>query len=139
MIFFSFSIDLRTRRLWHLPRAQIPIAVTADNVQTFLSRTTSPSQSQQSDSENNPSIASDSSFFKDLDQRMGENLRATITRPNSSALLASLPSDTNSSLTNYDPIDELDSIIDHEDISAIFHDPMTDETQLLEAINPLFK
>ena len=70
---------------------------------------------------------------------MGENLRATIARPNSSALLASLPSDTNSSLTNYDPIDELDSIIDNEDISAMFHDPMTDENQLLEAINPLFK
>ena len=62
---------------------------------------------------------------------MGENLRATITRPNSSALLASLPSDVTSSLINYDPIDELDAIIDNENIN--------DESELFEAINPTFQ
>lgn len=123
-------------RLWHLPRAKVPPPVTSDNFQMFPSRTTSPSRN---DSDNDRSTDSDSSFFKDLDQRMGENLRSTITRPNSSALLASLPSDVNSNSTNYDPIDELDSIIDSEDISMIFHDPMTDEKQLFEATNPRFK
>jgi hypothetical protein len=70
---------------------------------------------------------------------MGENLRATITRPNTQAMLASLPSDTISTLS-YDPIDELDSIIDNEDVP--FHDPLNElyeDNDLLEAINPNIK
>lgn len=108
-----------------MPRVQLPTNVTVSN------EPTSPSPSNQSDSDNSPSTNSDNTFFKELDQRMGENLRSTITRPNSSALLASLPTDTLPTLTNYDPIDELDSIIDNEDIN--------DTMEPLEAINPLFK
>ena len=61
---------------------------------------------------------------------MGENLHATITRPNTSAMLASLPSD---------PIDELDAIIDNEDIDMMFHDPLTElfeDNEILEFVNP---
>lgn len=73
---------------------------------------------------------------------MGENLRATVTRPNTQSILASLPSDTLSSLSSYDPIDELDSIIDNEDVDMTFHDPLNElfeDNDVLEVRNPNIK
>lgn len=71
---------------------------------------------------------------------MGENLRATRTRPNANAILASLPPDTISTISSDDPIDELDAIIDNEDLDLTFHDPLNDlfddNDEMLEAINP---
>jgi hypothetical protein len=80
---------------------------------------------------------------------MGAKLRATITRPDTSAIISSLPtiSETSSSSTtgtsnSDDPIDELDAIIDDEDITMTFHDPLDDlfdDDQMLEVINPNLK
>jgi hypothetical protein len=84
---------------------------------------------------------------------MGAKLRATITRPDMNAVLASLPtvattasSPSSSSATvassTDDPIDELDAIIDDEDITMTFHDPLDDlfqDDEMLEVINPNLK
>lgn len=160
---FSLSRDeFRIRRIWHLPRAQVPTSVTAENVQTYLS--SSASNTTFSSEHDNSTLGSDrstyrttydhdphetinSTFFKQLDQSMGAKLRATITRPDTHAILSSLPTvTTTSSLTTTsnsdDPIDELDAIIDDEDITMTFHDPLDDlfqETEMLEVINPNLK
>jgi len=73
---------------------------------------------------------------------MGEKLRATIARPNTSGIIAGLPSDALSPGSSYDPIDELDAIIDHEDLNTTFHDPLDelyDDNEMLEATNPNLK
>ena len=78
---------------------------------------------------------------------MGAKLRATITRPDMSAVLSSLPtvSASLSSATTVtsgsdDPIDDLDAIIDDDDdLAMAFHDPLDDlfqDNQMLEVINP---
>jgi hypothetical protein len=137
--FISNRYDLRIRRLWNLPRAQIPAAVTSENVQTYLNNTISTLSSRQTESDFDRSNTTDSTFFKELDQKMGENLRSTITRPNTKGMLASLPSDTISTLSTYDPIDELDAIIDNEDVNMVFHDPLNElyeDNEMLEVVNP---
>jgi hypothetical protein len=80
---------------------------------------------------------------------MGAKLRATITRPDTNAILLSLPTATTiSSLpttatsSSDDPIDELDAIIDDEDVAMTFHDPLDDlfdDNEMLEVINPNLK
>ncbi len=145
LISFSFTLnrdELRIHRIWHLPRAEIPTTVTAENVPNDLEPTVSTSGSNREDSVNTESNTTDSTFFKELDQKMGEKLRATIARPNTSAIIASLPSDTISSGSSYDPIDELDAIIDHEDLNMTFHDPLDelyDDNEMLEVMNPNLK
>lgn len=91
---------------------------------------------------NTDTNSTDSTFFKDLDQKMGEKLRATITRPNANAMLAGLPSDAASTASSYDPIDELDAIIDNEDINGTFHDSLDElygDNDMLEVMNPNLK
>ncbi|CAF0783623.1 unnamed protein product [Rotaria sordida] len=158
--------ELRIRRIWHLPRAQVPATVTAENVETYLKSTSSSTNSTSSPPEDStldsdrstyrttydydPNGTVNSAFFKQLDQNMGAKLRATITRPDTNAILSSLPTSTtksSSSSTNItsnsdDPIDELDAIIDDEDIAMTFHDPLDDlfqDNQMLEVINPNLK
>jgi hypothetical protein len=140
----------------------VPTAVTAENVQTYLSTTTStgtssvihdPSTSSSDRStyrttyDRDPNETINSTFFKQLDQSMGAKLRATIARPDMSAVLSSLPtvSASLSSATTVtsgsdDPIDELDAIIDDDDdLAMTFHDPLDDlfkDNQMLEVINP---
>jgi len=153
--------EIRIRRLWHLPRAQVPSTVTAENVQTYLNSTSSITTS--SNEPENSTLSSDrstyrttydhdpnatvsSTFFKQLDQKMGAKLRATITRPDTNAILSSLPTGTSSlassatvASSSDDPIDELDAIIDDEDITMTFHDPLDDlfeDNEMLEVINP---
>ena len=81
---------------------------------------------------------------------MGAKLRATITRPDTNAILSSLPTVTSASSSSSttvtsdsdDPIDELDAIIDDEDITMTFHDPLDDlfeDNEMLEVINPNLK
>ena len=85
---------------------------------------------------------------------MGAKLRATITRPDTNAILASLPTlattATSSSLSSRttshddddDPIHALDAIIDDDDIAMTFHDPLDDlfdDNEMLEVINPNLK
>ena len=89
-----------------------------------------------------------SSFFKNLDQTIGENLRATRTRPDIQGMLSSLPpmNTSRSSITSSDlsmsmddPIEGLNAMIDDEEISTTFHDPLDDlfqDEDILEAINP---
>lgn len=152
------------RRLWHLPRAHAPITVTAENVQTYLNSTTSITTSATDRSEStvdsdrstyrttydhDPHATVDSTFFKQLDQTMGAKLGATITRPDMSAVLSSLPTvtaatslSTTVTSNSDDPIDELDAIIDDEDITMTFHDPLDDlfeDNEMLEVINPNFR
>ncbi|CAF3469005.1 unnamed protein product [Rotaria sp. Silwood1] len=158
---------LRIRRIWHLPRAQVPATVTAENVQTYLSSTAS-STNTASSVPDDSTLSSDrstyrttydydangtvnSAFFKQLDQNMGAKLRATITRPDTSAVLSSLPtltttqslsSSTSITSNSDDPIDELDAIIDDEDLTMTFHDPLDDlfqNNEMLEVINPNLK
>lgn len=148
-----------------MPRAQIPTKVTAENVQSYLSSTSSNSAS--STVQDADTLSSDrstyrttydpdvnatmnSTFFKELDQTMGAKLRATIARPDAQGILSSLPpmigprpSITSTTLTTStdDPIDELDAVIDNEDIdlSMTFHDPLDDlfdNEEMLEVINP---
>ncbi|CAF4872457.1 unnamed protein product, partial [Rotaria sp. Silwood1] len=98
--------------------------------------------SNRTESDEDPNNTADSAFFKELDQKMGENLRATRTRPNASAILASLPSDTISTISSNDSIDELDAIIDNEDLNLTFHDSLDDlyeDNEILEAVNPNVK
>jgi hypothetical protein len=125
-----------------LPRAQDPTSATNENVPTYLNNTLSSISSYRTDSDQNGSDTADSTFFKELDQKMGENLRATISRPNTRDMLASLPSDTMSTSSTYDPIDELDAIIDHEDVEMTFHDSLNelyDDNEMLEVVNPNLK
>ncbi|UJR15670.1 hypothetical protein I4U23_002604 [Adineta vaga] len=134
--------ELLIRRIWHLPRAEVPTTVTAENVPTYLGTTNSTISTQGTDSVHTRGSTTNSTFFKELDQKMGEKLRATITRPNTSGMLASLPSDTASTLSSYDPIDELDAIIDNEDMNATFHDPLDElyeDNEMLEVMNPNLK
>ncbi|CAF1385731.1 unnamed protein product, partial [Rotaria magnacalcarata] len=156
--------DLRIRRIWHLPRAQVPTTVTAENMQAYFNSTESSINAASSiqDSsvldgdrstyrtnyEYDGNATVNSTFFKQLDQHMGTKLRATITRPDISAVLSSLPAISKaysiSSLTTIpsisdDPIDELDAIIDDEDLTMTFHDPLDDlfqDNEMLEVINP---
>jgi hypothetical protein len=117
----------------------MPTSVGNENLGNDLNNTISTSDSNRTDSDYNRSNTTDSTFFKELDKKMGENLRATRARPNTQAMLASLPSDTMSTLSSYDPIDELDSIIDNEDINTTFHDPLNDlfdDDEILEVRNP---
>ncbi|CAF3505225.1 unnamed protein product [Rotaria sordida] len=137
--------DLRIFRLWHLPRAKVPTSATQNNVQNPLYNNTTPtdaSSSNPSESDDNQSNITDSTFFKELDQKMGENLRATIARPNTNAILSSLPPDTISTISSNDPIDELDAIIDNDDLNLTFHDSLDDlyeDNEILEAVNPNVK
>ncbi|CAF4857298.1 unnamed protein product [Rotaria sp. Silwood1] len=134
--------ELRIFRLWHLPRAQIPTSGTQENVPTYRPNTPSTYSSNRTESDQDPNNTADSAFFKELDQKMGENLRATRTRPNASAILASLPSDTISTISSNDSIDELDAIIDNEDLNLTFHDSLDDlyeDNEILEAVNPNVK
>jgi len=154
--------DLRIRRLWHLPRAQVPTTVTAENVEIYLSSTSSIStistgqenstlnsdrSTYRTTYDHDPSETVNSTFFKQLDQTMGAKLRATITRPDTNAILSSLPAVTRTSsftttTSSDDPIDELDAIIDDEDIAMTFHDPLDDlfdDNEMLEVINPNLK
>jgi hypothetical protein len=124
-----------------LPRAQVPKTVTNENVPNYLNNTISTLSSRFTESDHNGSNTTDSTFFKELDQKMGENLRATVARPNTRDMLASLPADT-VSLSSYDPIDELDAIIDNEDIEMAFHDSLNDlyeDNEMLEIVNPNLK
>ena len=145
VIFFSFYLirdELPTSRLWNLPRAQMPTSGTAENIPRHVTNTTPTSSSNQTDSDRDRMNTADSEFFKELDQRMSENLRATIARPNTSGLLASLPLDEAPTLSVHDPIDELDAIIDNEDLNRTFHEPLTDlfeDNEVLEAINTNLK
>lgn len=158
--------DLRIRRIWHLPRAQVPATVTAENVQAYLNSTSSINTTSNVPEES--TLSSDrstyrtnyefdangtvnSAFFKQLDQNMGAKLRATITRPDANAVLSSLPtlttthsisSSTIATSHTDDPIDELDKIIDDEDLTLTFHDPLDDlfqDNEMLEVINPNLK
>ncbi|CAF4129363.1 unnamed protein product, partial [Rotaria sp. Silwood2] len=159
--------ELRIRRIWHLPRAQVPATVTAENVQTYLNSAASSLKTTSSVPEDStlssdrstyrttydydPNGTVNSEFFKQLDQNMGAKLRATIARPDINAVLSSLPTLTTSqslsssaSITSNsdDPIDELDAIIDDEDITMTFHDPLDDlfqDNEMLEVINPNLK
>ena len=137
--------------------------MTAENVQTYLSSSTTDSSiSTAQDSSTassdrstyrttydaDPNDTINSAFFKQLDQNMGAKLRATISRPDSNAILSSLPTvthtsssatDTTFTSSSDDPIDELDAIIDDEDITMAFHDPLDDlfeDEEILEVINP---
>ena len=166
MITIIFRTDLRIRRLWHLPRAQPPTNVTAENVQTYLSSTNSSSHTSTIEDAStlnsdrstyrttygiDPSATANSTFFRQLDQTMGAKLRATISRPDTNAIISSLPTVTHSSstatITSFttitdDPIDELDAIIDDEDITTNFHDELDDifaDKQIVEVINPNLK
>jgi hypothetical protein len=60
---------------------------------------------------------------------MNENTRTTITRPNTNVMLTRLPSDLISIRHSYDPIDELDAIIDNEDVNMIFHQPLDQDNE----------
>lgn len=158
--------NLRIRRIWHLPRAQPPAKVTAENVQTYLSSTASSSTG--SPAPEDSILSSDRSiyrtnyevqdngivnnnFFKELDRTMGMKLGATIARPDTHAIISSLPTVYHSSssgtidsstTTTDDPIDELDAIIDDEDIAVNFHDDLDElfaDSDIVEVINPNLK
>lgn len=99
--------------MWHLPRAKLPESGTSPNDQPSLNDSSSVS--------NSDSILPDvdPNFFQDLDDQLNAN---------------------SSPLNNtYDPIHELDGIIDNEDISSLFHDasdanPMNSEP--FDVVNP---
>lgn len=146
----------------------MPTKVTAENIQSYLnstgSNTTAPTTSDDltmnSDHstyrtnyefDGNESVSSD--FFKKLDQDTAAKFRGTITRPDVHAILSSLPTPTTPSSGSSiasgtmesifdDPIDELDAIIDNDDLTMTFHDPLDDlfnDDEMLEVINPNLK
>lgn len=135
-----FRDDLRVLRLWHLPRAKVPEPVTGENNSDYSPKTLSTLSSNETYSNPDLNNTADSDFFKELDQKMGDNLRATRARPNTGPMLASLPADTISLASTYDPINELDSIIDNEDLNQPFDDPLDDlfneDDDIAEAVNP---
>jgi hypothetical protein len=104
LIFVVIS-NRRIQREWHSPPVELPTTVTAENLQNYSNQT------------NSDRDRTDSRF----EQNMSANLRATITRPNTNAILAV---DTISTDNSYDPIDELDAIIDNEDLTTTFHDSL---------------
>ena len=112
--------DLLIRRIWHLPRAVVPVAVSAER--------SSNASGSSSSSERESHESLDGSFFDDLDQRLNASLP--------DAMLASLPEDLIAQGATDDPIHELDAIIDREDVSTPFHDALDHLQDPSEFINP---
>ncbi len=130
MILFILIRDKkRVDRLWYLPRVQIPTSVSVHN---HSNNTTSTSSSDRKDSNYNQNHTTDSMFFQELDQKLNEN-------PHTKTMLTSLPSDIISIKSSYDPINELDALIDNEEITMIFNEPIDLDNERFEMINPNFK
>ncbi|CAF0812527.1 unnamed protein product [Didymodactylos carnosus] len=94
---------------------------------------------------NNQTINSE--FFRDLEQTMRVNMRATVARPDMHVMLTSLPTNTTTTSTSttaytVDPFDDLDDIIDDDDLTTMFHDPLDnlfDDEEIIEVYNPNLK
>jgi hypothetical protein len=68
-------------------------------------------------------------FFQELDQKLNEN-------PHTKTMLTSLPSNIISIRSSYDPINELDALIDNEEITMKFNEPIDLDNQRFQMINP---
>ncbi|CAF1394234.1 unnamed protein product [Adineta steineri] len=112
----SNSNRLRIHRSWHLPRAQMPTLLTTENIQNYLKTTLNTSNTNQTNSDHIGSNTIDNIFLKDFNQTMNEKQRVKKSRFVNGTVLPNLLSDTISSQSSYDPIDELDAIIDNSDI-----------------------
>ncbi len=99
--------------------------VTTENRQNSFNHTVSTSNDEPIYSDPTESNTTDDTFFKELEGQMREKPRATIT-----------------TLSSYDPIDELDALIDQDDLNRTFHDPLDElyeDNEMLEFTNPNLK
>ena len=129
------SDELRVRRVWHLPRAVKPPSITADSVQTFITKSQSSSGSDDFGTFN-------STFFKQLDQQLDDTTSISSLRSEIDNIVPDRPDDSFPARSPRDPIDDLDGIIDTDDIPMLFHDaldnlPVNDAP--LEIYNPNFR
>ena len=132
--------ELRVRRVWHLPRATPPSSVTAENVQTFINQSNSTVPSTRSDRDDFSTF--NSTFFKQLDQQLGDTASISSLRSEIDDIVPDRPDDPFPASNRRDPIDDLDGIIDTDDIPMLFHDaldnlPVNDAP--LEIYNPNFR
>lgn len=95
--------------------------MTNEHIPDYLDNTLSTSNTE---SEFDPNL-----FFQELDEDLFENQQTIIPRVNSSSEIISIRS-------IYDPINELDAIINDEEISMTFHEPIDLDNELFEIINP---
>ncbi len=110
--------------LQNLPRAQIPTPMLPENPP---SKFTIP----------RPPLGRtvDDAFFQELEETLREPRQPSIRRPDTPPTPRSLPSDVFSIGNSYDPIDELDKLIDNGDIAGI---SFTSEDGTNGMINPSF-
>ncbi len=125
ILFILIRDEKRVDRLWYLPRVQIPTSVSVHN---HSNNTTSTSSSDRRDSNYNQNHTTDSMFFQELNEN-----------PHTKTMLTSLPSDIISIRSNYDPINELDALINNEEIIMTFNEPIDLDNERFEMINPNFK
>ncbi|CAF4294724.1 unnamed protein product, partial [Adineta steineri] len=112
----SNSNRLRIHRSWHLPRAQMPALLTTENIQNYLATTPYMSNTNQTNSDHIESNTLDDISFTEFNQEMNEKQRVKKSRFVDGTVLPNLQLDTISTRRSYDPIDELDAIIDNSDI-----------------------
>ena len=127
------------RRSRHLPRASMPAEMTEENVHDYLEATTPNTSASRPPLQHAEVSARDDSFFTELDQKMNDKVHARISEPAYDAGASRAASDTISIQSIYDPIYELDAIIDYEDVSVAFHDESYGDSDILEVINPYFQ
>ncbi|UJR15669.1 hypothetical protein I4U23_002603 [Adineta vaga] len=107
---------------WYLPRARIPTSVTAENVYNYLQNDVSTSSIHRTNSNHTEFNSMDDKFLQRLDQQINPQSNTTTSESMHSIRAYNIESDTISSLHSYDPIYELDAIIDSGNLHMDFHD-----------------
>ena len=100
----------------HLPRIQPPASLTPDQVSHYVESITPPSNIHQTNQDNPEMNSISSQFYRELDQQLNEQSPTTTSPSTRSIRISDITPDTLSSLHSYDPIYELDAILDNEDI-----------------------
>ncbi|CAF1653990.1 unnamed protein product, partial [Adineta ricciae] len=110
------SVQQQAQHSRHLPRIQPPAALTPDQVSHYVESVTSTLNTHET-SQGNPEMNSiGSQFYRELDRLLNEQSPTTISPSTRSIRTFDITSDTLSSLHSYDPIYELDAILDNDDI-----------------------
>ncbi|CAF1591499.1 unnamed protein product [Adineta ricciae] len=110
------SLRQQAQHSRHLPRIQPPASLTPDQVSHYVESITPTSNTHQTNQDNPEMDSISSQFYRELDRQLIEQ-SPTTTSPSTRSIRAfDIASDTLSSLDSYDPIYELDAILDNEGI-----------------------
>lgn len=120
----TITVLQRRRRLrqqaqhsWHLPRSQLPASLTPDQISHYIESSTSTSNTHYTNQDYPEMNSISSRCYRELDRQLNEP-SPTATSPSTRGIrISDITSDTLLSLHDYDPIYELDAILDNDDIS----------------------